>query len=509
MIFKKLTAKILGLVFVNAFFLAAVWLVGWWQMGRIGGDLTEISQVDLPLVVALNGVANQQLVQEAEIEKALRAAEVYKEAGVRQRKIEEHIQKFEAVESSLNENWDQALGTLVRGAESVQRAENRKIYRELAQRVGELRDDQATMQNRARQILDTLVIGGRVIPSVTEVLERDREKFAVELAGFLEEIDTLSATVAADAGTNRQRAQWFLTLFALIAFGVGLGWGWAVSRSVAAILRQLADSAETVSAQMLSAVQEQRASTTETASAITETTSTLDEFRQTAQSTADKARTVAEAAEQSMANSQRALDAVSQGITAMSDIRQEVEGIAHNILELSEKNIQIGEIVQSVNAIAEQSNLLAVNASIEAAKAGEQGKGFSVVAGEVRSLASQSKEATAQIRTILSETQKASNSAVMVTEQGTKRVLFGAGLIEELGQTIQQLADTIEDSFEAGRNISLTANQQLAGVEQIAAAMRNVEQAGRDNATGAEELEQAAHQVQDVSSQLTTIVEGR
>src|SRR5690606_18651776 len=123
--------------------------------------------------------------------------------------------------------------------------------------------------------------------------------------------------------------------------------------------------------------------------------------------------------------------------------------------ELSEKNIQIGEIVQSVNAIAEQSNLLAVNASIEAAKAGDHGRGFSVVASEVKALAQQSKQATEQIRSILTEIQKSSNGAVMITEQGVKRVEEGGSLIEELGRTIRSLGTAIDGSADTATQISL------------------------------------------------------
>ena len=96
--------------------------------------------------------------------------------------------------------------------------------------------------------------------------------------------------------------------------------------------------------------------------------------------------------------------------------------IADSIVRLSEQSIAIGEIISSVGDLASQSNLLAVNASIEAAKAGEHGKGFAVVAQEVRSLAEQSKESTEQIRRILNDIQKAISSAVMATEQGGKTV---------------------------------------------------------------------------------------
>ena len=99
----------------------------------------------------------------------------------------------------------------------------------------------------------------------------------------------------------------------------------------------------------------------------------------------------------------------------------------------------VGEIVETVNDLSEQSNLLAVNASIEAAKAGEQGRGFAVVASEVRTLAEQSKRATQQIRSILGDIQKATQTAVMSTEEGTKRAKDGLGAIKSVRDTITDL----------------------------------------------------------------------
>jgi methyl-accepting chemotaxis protein len=189
-------------------------------------------------------------------------------------------------------------------------------------------------------------------------------------------------------------------------------------------------------------------------------------------------------------------------------IREEVEGIAERIVDLSERHAQISDIVENVNAIAEQSNLLAVNASIEAAKAGEHGRGFAVVASEVRSLAERSKEATQQIRSILGEIQRSSNSAVMVTEQGVKRVDRGNELIEELGHGVETLARTIQEGSEASQQISLISSQQLAGIRQITDALRNVEEAASGNAAGAQQLEEAARKLQTVSERIVVIVRG-
>lgn len=324
--------------------------------------------------------------------------------------------------------------------------------------------------------------------------------------------DKLSADLRVDAQSAVERAQASLLFFVMIALAAITLAGWlayVVGRSVNMPLTKASDDTREISSQMVAAVSQQSSSASETATAVTQTSTTVDEIRRTSEMSVEKANAVFEVATRGQSSAQQGLEAITHGIEAMRRIRAEVEGIARNILDLSEKNMQIGEIAQNVNALAEQSNLLAVNASIEAAKAGEHGKGFAVVAGEVKALAEQSKEATVQIRGILAEIQKSSNAAVMVTEQGTKRVEEGAQLIEELGKTIQAINRVNEESADAARQITAAANQQLVGIEQITSAMQNIEQAVKDNAAGIHQLEKSAQNLKAVSNGLSEIVKGR
>jgi methyl-accepting chemotaxis protein len=312
--------------------------------------------------------------------------------------------------------------------------------------------------------------------------------------------------------TLRASASWALAFFAALAalcVLAAIGLSYFLARSMIRAFTEASETLRRVVGQISGFVRQQASSTSETATAVSQTTTTVQELRKTAETASERSSQMSSNADQSKSASDQALNAVGHGTEAMQHIRAEVEGIAENILELSEKNIHIGEIVQSVNAIAEQSNLLAVNASIEAAKAGEHGKGFSVVAAEVKALAQQSKQATDQIRAILTEIQKSSNGAVMITEQGVKRVEEGSNLIEELGRTIRSLGSAVEESSDTASQISLISSQQLAGIEQITEAMRNIGTATAQNAEGAKQLEAAADQVRMVSARVLEIVQGR
>lgn len=336
--------------------------------------------------------------------------------------------------------------------------------------------------------------------ATTEVIDR----LAQVETSFAEQISTTAEQLRDDARGSA-------LLYLLATLGVALGAGglsWIISRSVSRSLVAAAVSAREVAEQIMQATERNGEILHNTATAVAETTTTVDEIRQTSEGASHQAEHVAQDAEANIAAASQAQEAVGHGLEAMQMIRQEVEGIARNILDLSEKNLQIGEIVQTVNALAEQSNLLAVNASIEAAKAGEHGRGFSVVAAEVKTLAGRSKDATEQIRTILGDIQKSSNAAVMVTEQGVKRVEEGQGLIEELGQTIRALGLAIESNVDSARQISMTSKQQLAGVEQINQAMQSLGDSSRESAASTSQLTAASEQVRGVSEQLNSLVVG-
>jgi len=144
--------------------------------------------------------------------------------------------------------------------------------------------------------------------------------------------------------------------------------------------------------------------------------------------------------------------------------------------------------------------------SVEAARAGEHGKGFAVVAVEVRNLAEQSKQATAQVKSILNEIQRATNAAVMATEEGTKGVDTGVDLTGQAGETIKQLAANIADSTNAAQQIVASAQQQTTGMEQIALAIENINQATVQNLASIRQAENSAQDLSDVAQQLETLV---
>ncbi|MFA5172397.1 MAG: methyl-accepting chemotaxis protein [Sulfuriferula sp.] len=258
----------------------------------------------------------------------------------------------------------------------------------------------------------------------------------------------------------------------------------------------------TSSSEILATTTQVASGATETASAVSETTATVEEVKQTAQLANQKARNVSDSAQKASQVSQSGRKSVEDAMQGMQRIQEQMESIAESIVLLSEQSQAIGEIIATVNDLAEQSNLLAVNAAIEANKAGEQGKGFTVVAQEVKSLAEQSKQATAQVRTILGDIQRATSVAVLATEQGNKAVQAGVKQTAETGEAIRLLADSIMDAAQAATQIAASSQQQMVGMDQVALAMENIKQASVQNVSGTRQAEIAAKNLHDLGQKL-------
>lgn len=260
-------------------------------------------------------------------------------------------------------------------------------------------------------------------------------------------------------------------------------------------------------AQISSSTTQLAATSAETAAAVSETTTTVEELRQTALVASQKAKTVSESSQRAAQVALTGRRSVDDTVAEMNRIREQMESIAERMVRLNEQSQSIGQIVSTVEDLATQSNMLAVNAGIEAAKAGEHGRGFAVVAQEVRNLAEQSRQATLQVMAILQEIQKATNAAMLATEQGGKRVEAGATQASQAGQSIQALSSSVSDSAAAASQIAASSQQQLVGVDQVVSSMEGVKQASLQNADGAKQLEAAARNLKDLGERLSKLIQ--
>jgi methyl-accepting chemotaxis protein len=174
--------------------------------------------------------------------------------------------------------------------------------------------------------------------------------------------------------------------------------------------------------------------------------------------------------------------------------------------ELGKKSQQIGGVLEIINELAEQTNILAINATIEAAGAGEAGKRFAVVADEIRKLADRVGGSTKEIRGLVDDVRASVNTTVMATEGGSKAVDLGTRQFAEVTTAFKQIAGLVTTTTEAAREIELSTKQQATAVEQVTVAMADVSQAAKEAEVSSTQTLQTSSQLTSLSRELARVI---
>ncbi|MFL5320995.1 MAG: methyl-accepting chemotaxis protein [Myxococcaceae bacterium] len=291
---------------------------------------------------------------------------------------------------------------------------------------------------------------------------------------------------------------------------------WAASTAFAAMrseLRSVVNQLQRAGAQLSSGstqlVQTSRsneAGAAEQAASLNETSATTEELARSARQIAENAASVAEIAQQTYAaaqNGQRSSDAFQ---ASMARMREGNQAIADSVVKLNKRVQQIGKIVEFINEIADKSDLLALNAELEGNKAGEVGRGFSLVAAEMRRLAENVLTSTREIERLISEVRDATNAAVMATEAGVKATDAGAQLATRVSSHLQMILELARQTSDAVRAISLATQQQQTGTDQLASAMADILHVTEQSAQASRQMASANDDLSSLSTDLTSVV---
>jgi methyl-accepting chemotaxis protein len=337
-----------------------------------------------------------------------------------------------------------------------------------------------------------------VIPR-REALDRDLLAFTSLEQRLLDEGKTAATATASSAIT----AVGIVALMALLlAIGVSVLLTRTLSRQIGSAVQHVQSS----SSELQTAANQQATGAKEQATAMNEITTTISELLATSKQIAESAQRVSHIAEETAKGARSGEQSVSKATDSLGGIKRQVDLIVTHMLDLGKKSQQIGGILEIINELAEQTNILSINATIEAAGAGESGKRFAVVADEVRKLADRVGGSTKEIRGLIDEIRAAVNTTVMTTEGGTKAVEAGARQFSEVATTFKQIVSLVSTATEATRAIELSTKQQSTAVEQINIAVSNVALATRETEASSTQTFQTASQLTGLSQDLMRLI---
>jgi methyl-accepting chemotaxis protein len=286
-----------------------------------------------------------------------------------------------------------------------------------------------------------------------------------------------------------------ITLAALVAtLSLAVFLTRTLTRQVAAAIQHLQSS----SAELEASSRQQATTSKQQASTSHEVTTTVRELLSTSRQIAESAQRVVRIAEQTAAAAERGDRTVQKAQEGIGGIRRQVDVIVRHMLELGRKSQEIGTILEIIDDLSEQTNILAINATIEAAGAGEAGKRFAVVADEIRKLADRVGGATKDVVVLIDEIRAAAGTTVMATEQGSKAVDAGAHQFGEVTASFGQIAALVTSTTEAAREIELSTRQQATAVEQVNLAIV-------DLTHSAAELDESSHQTVEIAGKLASL----
>ena len=362
-------------------------------------------------------------------------------------------------------------------------------------------------------VLNPVIERRKTLDNLQEVAQLNATEVRPARERLERSITALIAQVRADVEAARAASSRTATQAIVVIIALGLAAiasGVVIAARLNRLLRREVGTAvghiQSSSAQLEAAAAQQASGGRDQASAMNEITTTISELLITSRQIADSAQRVSKIAEDTASAADSGDATIDQTRQSIAAIRSQVDQIVQHMLTLGEKSQQIGGVVDLVSELAEQTNILAINATIEASGAGEWGRRFAVVAEEIRKLADRTANSAKEIRALIDDVRGAVNTTVMATEIGAKQVDAGARQFDDATSSFRRIAQLVSTTNDATREIELSTKQQTTAVEQVNVAASDTARVTRETEASATQTKQTAAHLSTLSGDLLDLV---
>lgn len=395
--------------------------------------------------------------------------------------------------TQIDQTWKQYRNTSLTPQESKLVQEAEQLFIPANQQIEQLK---TVLEQGDRQKLGTF--DGKLYTTIDPLTNKLQELINLQL--FVAQQERRAAAIL------YQQTSIVFSCLLVFALLLASPLGYFISRAITRTLKETIDHVVQASQEIAVTTEQHERVASQQAAAIHQTTATIDELGTSAEHSAQQAAAAATGAQQVSDLAENGMQVVNTTFQAMAELKTRVGGISEQILHLSRQTSEIGSISELVADLANQTNMLSLNAAVEAARAGNQGKGFAIVAEEIRKLADQSKRAAEKINTLVTNIQAAIHSTVIATEVGTKTVEQSVRTAEKTAETFSNMSNAIQTVAISSQQISLNIKQQAIATQQIVDTMGVLNDGAVQTTSGIQQAKVCTQQLNQVAQRLQEAV---
>jgi len=480
---------------IYAFFVSLIFIFGGLMslnsVGRLSGSIEHTYTDNMVPTIKISGILEQLLEH-----RILLRTHILSSSQEEMKKLRSEMAKIQAEVTALTEAKDQYS---LLADERDLTGEQEKIFSAFANNLKPLFDSSQGVLQLSESF--SKEDADRKMLTESPVFERSKEAL-LKLIKLKED----EAKASYEASFSIKKTTRLMTL--LIIFG-GLGIVMIssvfITRSISASINTAVTTISTSATQIAATITQHERTASQQVTAASETSATITELSVSSRQSAEQAANAAAVAEKATTATAQGGDATHHAVAAMGNLKDRIAAMADQILRLGEQTGQIGSIATLVKDLSGEINMLALNAAVEAARAGEHGKGFAVVAGEVRKLASQSKKSAEQASALVADIQKATNSSIMMTEEGTRTVNEVTQLVQKVAELFGNISGMAGNVNENAQQVMLNAKQQSAAFTQIVEATNNITAGAKETAAGLSQTRIGVQKLNEAAENLKAI----